>query len=529
MIVYSLTFSDAMLKEEPFSSGVVAFGAAPKLSKQNQNCSSAVVSTYSFLYRSNHATNFPLQLCNMAMNKSAVEIANEFTSFLTALSKTESKNLKRELISNVAYPLFCHTYISCLAKNEQIANDFWAKYNEKLKNQTGTICNVCEKLANYGFLKHSIPRNNDSATLDLEALANMKVHRTISESASEQLSSLLSTNAFPYVSTLFINKFHIVFSNVENDPVEIPATNENVEKVEENLEDSDVEKLFLQDPKISFVTKENGPENNEKTTICTCNCDSRNGLPSVIFHLIDTNLANVFCADLMGNYIALGASDNAIRTIDLLHSQIETVKQSLSESENIKQLTESLPEDKFLEGIFEEQELSRGNIKSLEILHGHHKPVYSVKFANTWPYLLSCSGDTDCRLWDVTTRKSIVRYSGHNFPLFDVDIANHDLYFASVGQDMTCRLWTFENSTSPLRTLCRHEATVNSVKFHPNGKFLLTGGNDCVCVMWDIDKGEHVRIFSEQQTQVSCVKFSPNGQFVSVGKLSNMLEFRCKR
>ena len=65
--------------------------------------------------------------------------------------------------------------------------------------------------------------------------------------------------------------------------------------------------------------------------------------------------------------------------------------------------------------------------------------------------------------------------------------------------------------------LCRHDDSVNSVDFHPNGRFLLSGGNDTVAIMWDLNKAQHVRLFSEQDTQVCAVKFAPNGLYCAVG------------
>ena len=428
-----------MLKEEALPPPVMCGKTLPThnpkvITNRSPQSTNSVISTYSFLRKISNESGFVQQLCNMAVNKSAVEIANEFTSFHTTLQKLDAKIIKRELLANFAYPLFCHTYVTCLGKNEQIAGEFWAKYSDKLKNQTGVPCSICDKLTNFKFLQQSSVQDQASLISELNALANVKIVRTISEQASEQLTKVLATNDFQFISSLFLNKLQVNISNVETEILQTSSPDGfEIEQFLQSPFETDETKVKIE-PSCENDLGESATKSEEQTIT-----DGERSHTYVATHLLSTNFTNVLCSDLSGNYLATGNLDNAIRTIDLVHSQMQNIHPIPLESISLQNFANSLPEDEELEQIFAENRKRIDKLKSLNVLYGHHKPVFSLKFSNTWPYLLSCGGDGDCRLWDLTTNKSVVNYSGHNFSLYAVSVSNNDSYFASGGQDMTCR------------------------------------------------------------------------------------------
>ena len=95
---------------------------------------------------------------------------------------------------------------------------------------------------------------------------------------------------------------------------------------------------------------------------------------------------------------------------------------------------------------------------------GHSGPVYSTKFTPNNTHLISCSGDTTVRLWDLDSFENRVVYRGHTYPVWALDISNNEEYFVSGSQDRTAKLWSFER-TYPLRIFAGHRTDVDVIYY----------------------------------------------------------------
>ena len=90
---------------------------------------------------------------------------------------------------------------------------------------------------------------------------------------------------------------------------------------------------------------------------------------------------------------------------------------------------------------------------------------------------------------------------------------------ASAGDNGEIKLWNLRNGTSV--TLGRHDDTVNSIAFSPNGTFLASGGNDYVLKLWNATHKHHIvtreHITDRTRSQVKAVSFSPSGEMIATG------------
>lgn len=149
--------------------------------------------------------------------------------------------------------------------------------------------------------------------------------------------------------------------------------------------------------------------------------------------------------------------------------------------------------------------------KDTLMLRGHSSAVYSASFTQDSRYLLSASGDTSVRLWDVKTQHNMVLYKGHTWPVWDVAFSPVDYYFATASFDRTARLWRTD-ATHPLRIFTGHISGVNCVQFHPNCSYLATGSSDGTCRLWSVQSGQYVRLFNKHLAPVRGLAFSPDGK-----------------
>ena len=90
---------------------------------------------------------------------------------------------------------------------------------------------------------------------------------------------------------------------------------------------------------------------------------------------------------------------------------------------------------------------------------------------------------------------------------------------ASAGNNGEIKLWNLRNGTSV--TLGRHDDTVNSIAFSPDGTLLASGGNDYVLKLWNVNRKHHIatreHITDRTRSQVKVVSFSPDGKMIATG------------
>lgn len=98
-------------------------------------------------------------------------------------------------------------------------------------------------------------------------------------------------------------------------------------------------------------------------------------------------------------------------------------------------------------------------------------------------------------------------------PIWSTAFAPCGYYFASAGADSTARLWTTDR-IAPVRLFCGHTAnSVNTVAWHPNCNYILTGSDDKTARLWDIQTGKCVRLLNGCSSGVYQVRVDPSGQY----------------
>jgi transcription initiation factor TFIID subunit 5 len=116
-------------------------------------------------------------------------------------------------------------------------------------------------------------------------------------------------------------------------------------------------------------------------------------------------------------------------------------------------------------------------------------------------------------------------YRGHipGTPVWSVAFAPCSYYFCSAGGDGTARLWTTDRP-SPVRLFAGHtSASVNTVEWHPNCNYILTGCEDRTVRLWDIQTGRCVRLLNGCRAGISVVKICPSGRYAAGADYSGVI------
>ncbi|HEX2573453.1 MAG TPA: protein kinase [Polyangia bacterium] len=133
------------------------------------------------------------------------------------------------------------------------------------------------------------------------------------------------------------------------------------------------------------------------------------------------------------------------------------------------------------------------------LLQGHRRDVYKVVFSPDGRLLATASLDQSLRWWDLATGQSGV-LRGHENTAGWIAFAPHAPMLASGSYDHTLRLWDLGPCLdSPLgpgascpptgRVLTGHQGTIRQFVFTPDGRRLVSAGDDGMLRVWDLIGG----------------------------------------
>jgi COMPASS component SWD3 len=121
---------------------------------------------------------------------------------------------------------------------------------------------------------------------------------------------------------------------------------------------------------------------------------------------------------------------------------------------------------------------------------GHHNYVYSIAFSPKGNMLVSGSYDEAVYLWDVRAARVMRSLPAHSDPVGGVDFVRDGTLIVSCSHDGLIRVWDTATGQC-LRTLVHEDnASVSSVIFSPNGKYILAWTLDSCVRLWNYIEGK---------------------------------------
>jgi COMPASS component SWD3 len=146
---------------------------------------------------------------------------------------------------------------------------------------------------------------------------------------------------------------------------------------------------------------------------------------------------------------------------------------------------------------------------------GHHNYILSLAFSPKGNMLVSGSFDEAVFLWDVRCARIMRSLPAHSDPIGGVDFVRDGTLIVSCANDGLIRVWDTATGQC-LRTLVHEDnAPVTSVRFSPNGKYILAWTLDSCLRLWNyIDgKGKCVKTYQGHMNKT----YSLGGAFGTYG------------
>lgn len=161
---------------------------------------------------------------------------------------------------------------------------------------------------------------------------------------------------------------------------------------------------------------------------------------------------------------------------------------------------------------------------AVRCLEGHQANITSVALTPDGQLALSGAEDGTVKLWDLARGRctKTLQLPGKVFALA-VSADGRYAVASSAGSDnflgidgTIVDLWDLEKER-PLRRLEGHSSAVKALAMTPDGKRLVSGGDDQRVILWDLLRGQPLRAFRGHEHFVSSVALRSDGQLLLSG------------
>src|SRR5262249_18349612 len=132
-------------------------------------------------------------------------------------------------------------------------------------------------------------------------------------------------------------------------------------------------------------------------------------------------------------------------------------------------------------------------------------------------HLLTASRDKTAKVWDLTTKESVMTFPDHQAAVYGVAVKADSKVGYSAGDDKQLRAWNAVAEGKQVRAAGGNNATVLKLIAHAKQPLLITASADKTVRVWNADNGAAVKTLDGLTDQVFTVALSADGTLVAAG------------
>lgn len=145
--------------------------------------------------------------------------------------------------------------------------------------------------------------------------------------------------------------------------------------------------------------------------------------------------------------------------------------------------------------------------KCLKIFQGHSKPVLALLFTPDRQHLLSASADQTIKQWELASGRVIQTFDGHR-DLTAMACSADGRYVAAANP---IQLW---DMTTGQVVQTFEQQGARAISFSPDGRSLLSAGDDRQLNLWDVASGRCLRSFTGHELAIRAIALSSEGDYL---------------
>lgn len=141
----------------------------------------------------------------------------------------------------------------------------------------------------------------------------------------------------------------------------------------------------------------------------------------------------------------------------------------------------------------------------------------SASFSPDGTRLVTAGADGVARVWEADGGRALAELAGHTADLRDAAFSADGALIATASRDKTVRIWNAVDGSA--RGVLEHADAVNAVAFSPDGRQLVSGGDDGAAHVFDLASGRELATLraADSKAEVLDAAFSPDGARIVTG------------
>ncbi|MBI1227537.1 MAG: hypothetical protein GC192_20055 [Bacteroidetes bacterium] len=156
-------------------------------------------------------------------------------------------------------------------------------------------------------------------------------------------------------------------------------------------------------------------------------------------------------------------------------------------------------------------------------LEGHAEEISALRFSPDGTKLISGDSGKSLIIWDLASQKPSHILSGNSYRLKQAFFSKNKERLVTVSEfNKTIVSWNALKGTVD-RVFAGHKGDVVACCLSPNGRYLISSGEDKQVILWDFESGEILKSLQTKNDIVTSLAISPDNKFALTGTYERMV------